>query len=240
MNKLLEPSLTQTIKKLQKPLLPIKGAIFDLDGVLTDSSELHYLAWKKLAEEENIHFSREDNEALRGIPRRESLLLILKDRKVSDLQIQELMERKNQYYVESISMITEQDLLPGARDFLIDLRSAGIKTAVGSASKNAKTLIEKLGISDLLDAIADGFSVIKQKPAPDLFLHAAKLIGIQPSQCLVFEDAAAGIEAAIAGGMWAIGIGPQQRLKTAHVIFNNLEGLSVKKMNELLTRVTKF
>lgn len=232
--------LSNTKANPQKPLLPIKGAIFDLDGVLTDSSELHYLAWKKLADEEKISFSRDDNEALRGIPRRESLLLILKDRKPDETQIKEMMDRKNQYYVESISTLTEQDLLPGARDFLVNLRLSGIKIAVGSASKNARTVIEKLGIIDLLDAIADGSSVNNQKPAPDLFLYAAKLIEIPPSQCVVFEDAVAGIEAAIAGGMWAIGIGPQHRLKMAHMIFNNLEGLSLKKMSDLLTRVSKL
>jgi len=230
--------LSKTNTNSQKPFLPIKGAIFDLDGVLTDSSELHYLAWKKLADEEKISFSREDSEALRGIPRRESLLLILKDRKPSEAQIHEMMDRKNQYYVESISTLTEQDLLPGARDFLVNLRSSGIKTAVGSASKNARTVIEKIGIIDLLDAIADGSSVINQKPSPDLFLYAAKLIEIPPSQCVVFEDAAAGIEAAKTGGMWAIGIGPEQRLKMAHVIFQNLEGLSLKKMSDSLTRVS--
>jgi kojibiose phosphorylase len=230
--------LSQTKIQSPSPLLPIKGVIFDLDGVLTDTSELHYLAWKKLADKEKINFTKEDNESLRGIPRRESLLLILKDKKASESEIEEMMERKNNYYIESISTLTKKDLLPGARDFLVNLRANGIKTAVGSASKNARTVIEKLGITDLLDAIADGSSVKNQKPAPDLFLYAAKLIKSPPSQCVVFEDAAAGIESAIAGGMWAIGIGPKSRLERAHVIFQNLEELSVKKMSEALTRVT--
>lgn len=231
--------LLQTKDQIPLPLLPIKGAIFDLDGVLTDTSELHYLAWKKTADEEKFDFSREDNEALRGIPRRKSLLMILKNKKVNESQIQEMMERKNNYYVESISSLTTENLLPGSRDFLISLRANGIKTAIGSASKNARTVIEKLGITDLIDAIADGSSVINQKPAPDLFLYAAKLIETPPSQCVVFEDAAAGVESALAGGMWAIGIGPKSRLERAHVVFQNLAELSVKKMNELLTRVTK-
>lgn len=236
---LAQKPLSQTKYHTQSPELPIKGVIFDLDGVLTDTSELHYLAWKRLAAEEQIPFTREDNEKLRGIPRRESLLLILKDRQPDETQIEEMMARKNRYYQESIMSLTSQDLLPGARELLEELRAAGIKTAVGSASKNARTVIEKLGIEQLLDAIADGSSVNNQKPAPDLFVLASGLIGIPAAQCVVFEDAAAGIEAALAGGMWAIGIGPYQRLKDAHLVFKNLTGVTVKKMNDLLTRVTK-
>ncbi len=234
-----QKQISQTSEHPRVPELPIKGVIFDLDGVLTDTSELHYLAWKRLAEEEQIRFTREDNEALRGIPRRESLLLIMKGRQFGESQIEEMMARKNIYYQQSILSLTSRDLLPGARELLEELRTAGIKTAVGSASKNAKTVIEKLGIEHLLDAIADGSSVKDQKPAPDLFLHASGLLGIPAAQCGVFEDAAAGIEAALAGGMWAIGIGPQQRLKDAHLVFKNLTGITVKKMNHLLTRVTK-
>lgn len=222
------------------PKLPIKGVIFDLDGVLTDTSELHYMAWKRLAEEENIQFSREDNEALRGIPRRESLMLIMKDRQLSETQIEEMMDRKNRYYQDSIMSVSKDDLLPGALDFLEDLRAAGIKTAVGSASKNAKTVIRKLGIADLFDGVADGSSVKDQKPAPDLFLHASDLIGVPAARCVVFEDAAAGIEAALAGGMWAIGVGPNKRFNGAHLVLKNLNGITVKKMNNLLTRVTKY
>lgn len=220
------------------PLLPIKGAIFDLDGVLTDTSELHYQAWDKLAKEENIPFTREDNESLRGISRRKSLELILKGKKISEREIEEMMDRKNQYYIKSISLLTDKNLLPGVRDFLKDLRSNGIKTAVGSSSKNAFTVIEKLGINDLFDAIVDGSSVTHPKPEPDLFLLAAKLINVPPSQCAVFEDATAGIDAAIVGGMWAIGIGPESRFENAHIVFQNLRDLSEKKISQLLTRVT--
>lgn len=221
------------------PELPIQGAIFDLDGVLTDTSELHFLAWQKLANEDNLSFTRTDNEALRGIPRRESLLLILKNKKVNETKIQEMMSRKNQYYVDSISTLTPKDLLPGARECLENLRNEGIKIALGSASKNAKTVIGNLGIAPLFDAVADGNSVINQKPAPDLFLFASNMIGIPSSKCVVFEDAAAGVEAAFAAGMWAVGIGPQTRLPTAHVVCKNLEGLTYKKISVLLTRVSK-
>ena len=231
-----EYDIRPTGQQTLNPTLPLLGVIFDLDGVLADTSEMHYLAWKRLADEERIPFTREDNEALRGIPRRESLLLIFKGRKVSETQISEMMDRKNRYYVEFISTLTKSDLLPGSRELLESLHASGIKTAVGSASKNAIPVIGKLGIVHLLDAVADGSSVNKQKPAPDLFLHSASLLGIPATQCAVFEDASAGIEAAQAGGMWAIGIGPRKRLNAAHLIFPSLKGLTAQKIIDELSR----
>lgn len=216
---------------------PILGAIFDLDGVLTDTSEFHYQGWKRLADEEGIPFNRHDNEALRGIPRRESLLRLLKGQVYSEEQLQEMMARKNRYYQESIAELTPDDLLPGALELLVDLRKAGIKIAIGSASKNAKTVIEKLGIGDLVKAFSDGNSVTRQKPAPDLFLHAAGQLGLPPEQCVVFEDAEAGVAAALAGGMWVVGIGPQERVGTAHIVLPNLAGITWR---ELLERLDVF
>ena len=200
----------------------IKGFIFDLDGVLTDTAKFHYLAWQKLADEEKLPFDRKANEALRGVSRRESLLLLVGDHPYSEAQIQEMMERKNRYYVDSITTITPKNLLSGALELLKELRQAGIKIAIGSASKNARSVIEKLHLSDYVDAIADGNSVEQPKPAPDLFLYAADLLGLKPSQCVVVEDAAVGIEAAIAAGMWTIGLGPCDRFKTANIILPNL------------------
>lgn len=209
-----------------RPQPDIRGFIFDLDGVLTDTAEYHYRAWQKLADEEGIPFDRQANEALRGVSRRESLLLMLGDRPYSEAQIQEMMNRKNRYYVESIENISAADLLPGAIAFLDELRQAGIKIAIGSGSKNARTVLEKLGITQKVDAIADGYSVQRAKPAPDLFLFAAKELGLQPNQCVVVEDAAAGIEAALAARMWTIGIGPVSRVGAAHVVLPNLKGVS--------------
>ncbi|MBF2063340.1 MAG: beta-phosphoglucomutase [Calothrix sp. C42_A2020_038] len=203
----------------------IKGVIFDLDGVLTDTAEYHYLGWQKLADEEGLPFNREANEELRGVSRRESLLKIIGNRHYSEDQIQEMMERKNRYYVESIENIAPKDLLPGALNLLEELRSAGIKIAIGSASKNARPVVEKLGISEYIDVIADGYSVQQPKPAPDLFLFAAKELGLSPSECIVVEDAAAGIEAAQAGGMLAVGLGPKERVGKANVILPSLEGV---------------
>jgi kojibiose phosphorylase len=216
----------------------IRGFIFDLDGVLTDTAEYHYLAWQRLADEEGLPFNREANEALRGVSRRESLMLIVGDRSYTEEQIQEMMTRKNGYYVELISNISTADLLPGAVELLEELRQAGIKIAIGSASKNAKTVVEKLGIASYVDIIADGFSVEKPKPAPDLFLFAAKQLGLQPKECVVVEDAGAGVEAAIAGGIWTIGLGPESRVGDADIVLPSLDGVTWKELQDKLSQVT--
>jgi kojibiose phosphorylase len=136
-----------------------------------------------------------------------------------------MMERKNRYYLESIKDISPADLLPGAMELLDELRSVGIKVAIGSASKNAKEVIERLGIGDRVDAISDGYSVSRSKPAPDLFLHAAAQLGLAPEHCVVVEDAASGVEAALAAGMRAVGLGPVERVGAAHVVLPNLAGI---------------
>ena len=204
----------------------IQGVIFDLDGVLTDTAELHYQAWRKLADEESMPFDRQANDALRGLSRRESLMQIVGERKVTEEQIQEMMERKNRYYQELIRGIGVEHLLSGATELLDELRKAGIKVAIGSGSKNARTIIERLGIAEQLDAVSDGYSVQRSKPAPDLFLHAAAQLGLEPAQCMVVEDAAAGIEAALAAGMLTVGLGPPDRVGEAHVVLPNLEGVT--------------
>ncbi|MBD2778556.1 beta-phosphoglucomutase [Iningainema sp. BLCCT55] len=230
------PSLTNS----QTPPAEIRGFIFDLDGVLTDTAEYHYRAWQRLADEEGLPFNREANEALRGVSRRASLLLIIGNhRQYSEEQIQEMMERKNRYYVDSIENISASDLLPGALNLLDELRQAGIKIALGSASKNARTVIEKLGIADRMDAIADGYSVENPKPAPDLFLFAAKELGLEPAQCLVVEDAASGVEAALAGGMWAVGLGTESRVGAAHVVLPSLEGVHWEDIKAKLNDAAK-
>jgi beta-phosphoglucomutase len=200
--------------------MEIKGFIFDLDGVLTDTAEYHFRGWKRLADEEGIPFTREDNEALRGISRRGSLLIVLKGRHYSEEKLQDMMERKNNYYLEFIREITPRELLPGGRELLEEIHAA----ALGSASKNAGEVIDRLGIRILLDAVSDGYSVERQKPAPDLFLHAAKQLGLPPAECVVVEDAAAGVEAALAGGFRTIGIGPQERVGQAELVLPSLEG----------------
>ena len=207
---------------------PIKGFIFDLDGVITDTAEYHFRGWQRLAEEEGLTFTRDDNEQLRGIPRRESLLLILKDRQYSEDKILEMMERKNNYYLEFIREISPRDLLPGAKELLEEIRAAGLKNALGSASKNATEVLDRLGIRSLFEAISDGHSVERQKPAPDLFLHAAGQLGLTPDECVVVEDAAAGIEAARAGGFRSVGLGPWERVGKAEAVFPSLSGIHLQ------------
>jgi kojibiose phosphorylase len=234
------PSDAMTTPKLPHPTpsLPVRGVIFDLDGVLTDTAEYHYRSWQRLADEEGIPFNRDANEALRGVSRRESLMLIVGDRSYSEAQLQEMMDRKNRYYVESIEHVSTDDLLPGALTLLEELRQAGIKTAIGSASKNARPVVEKLGIADRVDAIADGYSVERPKPAPDLFLFAANAIEVEPAQCLVVEDAAAGVEAALAAGMWALGLGPVERVGAAQLVLPSLTEVHWSDLQEKLQQAS--
>jgi kojibiose phosphorylase len=219
-----------------RPKIPdIQGVIFDLDGVLTDTSEYHYLAWQRLANEEGIPFDRQANEALRGVPRRESLLLLLDGRPVTEAEIAEMMARKNRYYQAYIQTVTHENLLPGALELLQEIKATGLQVAIGSASKNARTVLGKLGIVDWIDTISDGYSVKRHKPAPDLFLHAAAQLGLEPSQCIVVEDAKSGIEAALEGDMWTVGLGPKERVGAAHVVLPSLEGVRWHELLALLT-----
>ena len=205
----------------------IKGYIFDLDGVITDTAEFHYRSWARLAQEEGLSFTREDNEALRGVPRRASLEILLKGKVYPEAQMLEMMERKNNYYREFLTEIQPADLLAGVGDFLQEAHDAGIKLGLGSASKNARDVCEKLGIMPLLDVLGDGTSVVNQKPAPDLFIWVAGGMGFNPTECIVFEDAEAGVKAARDGGFWTVGLGPMERVKQAHRVRVNLEGASV-------------
>jgi beta-phosphoglucomutase len=213
---------------MQKP----KAIIFDLDGVLTDTSEYHYRAWKHLADDEGIPFTREENdEHLRGVDRRNSLMYIIRGRHYSEDQIQEMMDRKNRYYTEMIKSMTPNDLVAGGRELLQEIRDAGIKIAIASASKNCRTVVEHLDIMKYLDGLADGYSVSNGKPAPDIFVYAAGLLHTPTSDSLVIEDADAGVEAAKTGGMQALGIGPQERFHRADKV---LPTLANKHLQDLL------
>lgn len=205
----------------------IGAIIFDLDGVITDTAEYHFLAWKKLADEQGLPFTRADNEALRGLSRRDSLNRLLKGYPVSEEQAHEMMARKNGYYRDMLSSITPADLLPGVAHLLGEIRSAGIKIAIASASRNAPDVVTRLGIQDALDVLASGDNVTLQKPAPDLFLYVARQLGVPPANCLVIEDAQAGVAAAHAAGMVAVGLGPHERVGEAEVVLPNLAGVTL-------------
>lgn len=202
----------------------LKGFIFDLDGVITDTAEYHYLAWKKLADDNGWNFDRELNEKLRGVSRLDSLQIILDYNNVV-LDFQEknrLANLKNVNYVQMLDKVTPADLLPGVKEFLIQLRGKGFKTSIASASKNADLVLTNLKAKELFDNISDGNSVENSKPAPDVFIHAAGSIGCTAKECVVVEDAEAGVAAAKLAGMKAIGLGPIETLKAADVIFKGI------------------
>ena len=206
----------------------IKAIILDLDGVLTNTSEYHYKAWKMLADELDIHFDRDINEKLRGIPRKESLEIMLGNRVFSEKEKQRLMEVKNNYYVEFLMQMTPEDILPGALELLREIRQAGIKIGIGSSSKNAQMVIDKLNLGNFVDSISDGNSVDKHKPAPDLFLHCAANLGASPKGAIVVEDAESGVEAALNGGFWVIGLGPESRVGKAHIVFPSFKNVHIR------------
>jgi len=207
---------------MQRP----KAIIFDLDGVLTDTSEYHYKAWKRLADDEGIPFTKEENDKyLRGVARRESLMYIIRGRTYSEAQIQEMMDRKNRYYIEMVESMTPKDLVAGGRELLGEIREAGIKVAIASASKNCRTVLKLLDIISYMDGIADGNSVVNSKPAPDIFVYAAGLVQVPTPDCLGVEDADAGIEAIKTAGMQALGIGPKERFHRADKVLPTLASL---------------
>jgi len=213
---------------------PVQGFIFDLDGVLTDTAEYHYRAWKRLADEEGIPFTREDNEQLRGVSRRESLMRLLKGRPIPEETAQAWMARKNRYYQEYIRQMTPADVLPGVLSLLGEIRASGRKIAVASASKNAPLVVERLNLRPWIDVLCDGSSVDRPKPAPDLFLYAAERLGLPPVTCVVVEDAAAGVQAAHAAGMRVVGLGPASRVGEADVVLPSLDGA---RLTVLLARL---
>ena len=209
-----------------------KAIIFDLDGVLTDTSEYHYQAWKHLADDEGIPFTQEENDAhLRGVGRRDSLMYLLKGRKVSEEQMQEMMGRKNRYYTELIKNMSPKEVVAGGVDLLKEIRQAGINTVIASASRNTTTVLQRLEITSYFDGIADGNSVVNGKPAPDVFVFAAGIVNTSVVDCLGIEDANAGIEAIKAAGMMALGIGPKERFPKADKVMDNLEN---KNLQDLL------
>ncbi len=204
----------------------IAAVIFDLDGVITNTVYFHYLSWQRLADEERIPFDKatHDREML-GLNREDALCTLLGDRQIGLPQQQTLLKRKNDYYLESIHELNRNNLLPGIDNILVELRAANIKIALGSSSKNAELVLQRLGIIDFFNFIADGNSVPYLKPAPDVFLYAAEGLSIAPANCLVVEDAPAGVAAALKAKMWVLGVGPFDRLAQAHLVLPTLAGI---------------
>lgn len=205
----------------------IEAVIFDLDGVITNTVYFHYLSWQRLADEEGIPFDKQIHDGgMLGLNREDALCYLLGDRDISVTQRQLLLKRKNDYYLELINELDREHLLPGIEDLLIELHAAGVKIALGSSSKNAQLVLQRLGIRHFFNFIADGHSVPRLKPAPDVFLYAAESVAIAPARCLVVEDAPAGVAAGLAAGMWVLGVGPYERLAQADAILPTLAGIS--------------
>ena len=195
----------------------VSACIFDLDGVIVDTAKYHYLAWKRLAQELGFEFSVEHNERLKGVSRMTSLDILLEVGGLTFSQAEKevMAARKNEWYLEYIVRMTPEEILPGVVDFLTMLRSKGIKIALGSASKNAMLILERVQLQSYFDAVIDGNKALKAKPDPQVFLLAANELKQAPASCDVFEDAAAGIEAAKAAGMRCVGIGSADDLNQA-------------------------
>jgi beta-phosphoglucomutase len=198
----------------------MRAAIFDLDGVIVDTAKYHYLAWKRLANSLGFDFTEHDNERLKGVSRVRSLEILLE---IGGLTLDEaaktqIAAQKNAWYVDYISQMDTSEILPGAAEYLQILRARGVKIALGSASKNAPLILDRLGITPLFDVIVDGNKVHHAKPDPEVFLRAASELGIEPASCVVFEDAEAGIEAARRAGMGAVAIGKSNALRNADMV----------------------
>jgi beta-phosphoglucomutase len=204
-----------------------KAVIFDLDGVITDTAHYHYLAWKELAESQGVHFDHEFNERLKGIDRMGSLDLILasaaRQRHYTPEEKLALADTKNKHYQELISTMSSKDLLPGAVEALDTVRRAGLRIGLASVSKNAFTVLERLGITDKFDYVVDAATIARGKPDPEIFLKAARELGVAPADCLGVEDAVAGVTAIKAAGMFALGIGHPFVLTEADVVITSLK-----------------
>lgn len=209
--------------------MKIKGLLFDLDGVIVETAKYHYLAWSKIAEELDITFTLEDNERLKGVSRTKSfeILLEIGNVKLSEEKFNEYCRRKNEIYLSYINKMEKEEILPGVGEFIMDARDKGYKIALGSASKNSMTILERLDIINFFDAIVDGTSVSKAKPDPEVFLNGALKLDLKPEECLVFEDSFAGIDAAHNGNIKAVGIGSSETLKDADLIIEGFNGINI-------------
>ena len=215
-------------------MVTIKACIFDLDGVIVDTARHHFAAWKSLADELVIPFTEEDNERLKGDSRVDSLDYILqKGNLILDSATKlQLMEKKNALYLEMAASTAPADVLPGVVSLMDEMAASGIKIGLGSSSKNARSILDKLQLTSRFSTIVDGNNITLSKPDPEVFLKAATAMNVAPEDCLVIEDAQSGVEAAIAGGFYAIGVG--KGLESAHVQLENLKGQSIEQILNLL------
>lgn len=209
---------------------PLRACLFDLDGVIVDTAKYHFIAWRQIARELGFSFTESDNERLKGVSRQKSLDILLE---IGGITLDgaaklSLAEKKNALYLQFVHAMRPGDILSGAAEFVWDCRMAGLKTALATASRNARIIIDLLQISSLFDAVVDGNKVKQTKPDPEVFLLCAQELDVEPKSCVVFEDAEAGIEAARAAGMFSVGIGNPAILKRADVVVPGLAQLTVQ------------
>lgn len=216
----------------------IKGCIFDLDGVIVDTAKYHFLAWERLADELNIDFNEENNERFKGVSRMRCLNILLEigNMELDDDEKYHLSEKKNNWYLEYISKINKSDILPGAERFINSAKEAELKVGLGSASKNTMAILSGLDLVSKFDSIVDGNRVSKAKPDPEVFLLCAKDMGLSPENCVVFEDAYAGILAAKNANMLTIGIGSANLLKKADKVIPSFDGITIDILNSLVNK----
>ncbi|MFT6810650.1 MAG: beta-phosphoglucomutase [Saprospiraceae bacterium] len=216
----------------------IKACIFDLDGVIVDTAKYHFQSWKRLAQHLEIPFTEEDNEKMKGISRMASLekILELGTKEYSERDKQKFCMTKNTWYLEATKRMGSKDILPGILDFLSHLKEKNIKIALGSASKNARLVLDIIEIQEAFEIIVDGNDVKKSKPNPEVFLKAAAGLNVSPSETIVIEDSAKGIDAAISGGFLSIGIGLEEHLSHASMVLPSLENITI---SEITNRICK-
>ncbi len=226
------------VEKQKFSKMKIKGCIFDLDGVIVDTAQYHYQAWKRLAQQVGTDLTEEQNEGLKGVSRMGSLELILEWGGITldEAEKKRLAGVKNEWYVERITQMDQSEILEGVLPFLEDVKAAGCKIALGSASKNAGTIIDILKIRHYFDSIIDGNKTTRTKPDPQVFELAAEELGLTAKDCIVFEDAEKGIEAALKGGFYAVGIGKPEVLEQAALVIPNFIG---KDLNSILKELKK-
>ena len=215
--------------------MKIEACLFDLDGVIVDTAKYHFLAWKQLADELGVDFTEENNELLKGVSRVQSLEVILGlgKKTLSDEEKVHFMDKKNQVYLDYIYRMKKDELLPGVKEFIEEIKRKGIRVALGSASKNARLILNQLEIEELFDAIVDGNKVTQAKPHPEVFLKGAEELNVNSRACVVFEDAIAGVEAAKNAGMFCIGIGDSQTLSKANHVMPGFDGFKYENLKNL-------
>jgi beta-phosphoglucomutase len=213
----------------------IKACIFDLDGVIVDTAHYHFLAWKRLADELGFELTEADNERLKGVSRMQSLDIVLELGGITVSEHNKLLlaNKKNTWFVDYVERMAPEEIFPGVKHLIQELRSAGIKVALASSSKNAKTVVQLLHIQDEFDAIVDGTMVVNSKPHPEIFLLTASKLGVRAEECIVFEDAEAGVEAALAAGMKCVGVGSPLLLKAAHKVIAKTGEFKIREIANL-------